>query len=75
LKEALAISALGVLGGLLIAVSVRWILIKSWGVALELQAGPALLASVGGLLCGALGALIPSWRAARLEAILALNAE
>jgi len=75
LKEALAISALGVLSGLLIAISVRWILVKGWGVALELPVGPALLASVGGLLCGGLGALIPSWHAARLEVVQALNVE
>jgi putative ABC transport system permease protein len=75
LKESLTLSALGVVGGLVIAVTVRFMLVKGWGVALELQAGSALWASLGGMSCGALGALVPSWRAARLDAVFALSSD
>jgi putative ABC transport system permease protein len=75
IKESLALSALGVMSGLLSALAVRLVLVTGMGMTLEIQAGTALAAALGGLLCGALGAFYPSWRAASLDAVEALSYE
>lgn len=74
-QESIALSSLGILTGLSLALGVRLLLVKGWGVALEIQTGTVLMAALGSLLCGALGALGPSWRAACLDAVEALNHE
>jgi putative ABC transport system permease protein len=73
IEESLAISALGIVGGIAAALLARIALIRAMGATLEIEPGSLLLAGLGGLAGGAAGALIPALRAARLDAIEALN--
>lgn len=74
-KEALFISGLGVLLGLLIAVTARYFLVNQLNWKIELETGYILYACIGGLLSGALGALYPAMRAARQDPVDALSYE
>ena len=73
-KEALLISAFGVLAGLAISMLARAFLM--WrGIALEMEPGYILTAALAGLLSGLLGALYPALRAASLDPVDALSYE
>jgi putative ABC transport system permease protein len=74
-KEALLISSLGVLLGLSVAFSARYLLVNQLGWKIELETGYILYACLGGLLSGALGALYPALRAARQDPVDALSYE
>jgi putative ABC transport system permease protein len=74
-REALLISVMGVLGGLLVAVLARWILGATLGWRIELEADSILQASIAGLLSGGLGALYPALRAASQDPVDALSYE
>ena len=73
-KEALTISALGVIGGLVVVVVARALLIRR-GLALELEPGYIIGAAIAGLLSGLLGALYPAMRAANQDPVDALSYE
>ena len=74
-KEALLISLLGVAGGLLVAIVARFILARTVGWKIELEADSILQASIAGLVSGLLGALYPALRAASQDPVDALSYE
>jgi putative ABC transport system permease protein len=71
----LLISLLGVVGGLAVAVIARYVLVKSLGWKVDLEADSILYASVAGLVSGLLGALYPALRAASQDPVEALSYE
>lgn len=74
-KEALLISLLGVVGGLLIAVIARYLLVNGLGWKIELELDSILYAASAGILSGLLGALYPALRAASQDPVDALSYE
>lgn len=74
-KEALLISLLGVIGGLVVATVARYFLVNGLGWKIDLEAGSILYASIAGLVSGLLGALYPALRAASQDPIDALSYE
>lgn len=73
--EALALSGLGVLGGLALAFLARWFLVSRLGLAVEIEPGYLIKAVLGGLLSGTIGALYPALRAASQDPVDALSYE
>lgn len=74
-KEALLISLIGVAGGLLISFACASALVRFLGVSIVLEPSSMLLASVAGVLSGAVGALYPALRAASQDPVDALSYE
>ena len=74
-KEALAISLLGVVVGLVISVVAAWALERATTLQLEFTWSWILRAGLIGLGAGALGALYPAIRAANKDAVQALSYE
>ncbi len=74
-KEALLISLLGVVGGLVIAAVARYFLVNGLGWKIDLEADSILYASIAGLVSGLLGALYPALRAASQDPVEALSYE
>ena len=74
-KEALAISLLGVAGGLLVAVLARFALVHGLGWKIELEADAILSSALAGIVSGLLGALYPALRAASQDPVDALSYE
>jgi putative ABC transport system permease protein len=73
--EALLISALGVLGGLAVALLARWALVRYAGLKIDLEPRYIAYASLAGLASGLLGALYPALRAASQDPVKALSYE
>lgn len=74
-KEALLISALGVLVGSVLAVAGKFLITRLTPISVELEPAWLFYALVLGLLAGALGALYPALRAANQDPVTALAYE
>jgi putative ABC transport system permease protein len=74
-KEALAISLLGVVGGLLAALAIGWAIERGTSLQLEYHWTWLLTAALIGLAAGAIGALYPAIRAANQDPVKALSYE
>jgi len=74
-KEALLISLIGVVGGLLFSYLSAFLMARYLRLNIDLEARSLLLASLAGLLSGAVGALYPALRAASQDPIDALSYE
>jgi putative ABC transport system permease protein len=74
-KEAIAISFIGVLAGMIIALLAGWLIERETTLQLEFQWSWILIAAFIGLASGALGALYPAIRAANQDPIKAIAYE
>ena len=74
-QEALLLSFLGIISGIILTVIVRFVLTRLTTLTVELSPLVLTLVFVIGLIGGALGALYPALRAARLDAVEALSYE
>lgn len=74
-KEALLISLLGVGGGLGVSILARFLLVRYFNLNIDLEPDSMLLASLAGMVSGAVGALYPALRAASQDPIDALSYE
>ncbi len=74
-QEALLISLLGIVSGILLTVLLRFALTRVTTLEVEMSGWVMLLVFVVGLIGGALGGLYPALRAARLDAVEALSYE
>src|ERR1051326_5670690 len=74
-KEAVLISAIGLVAGFLVSLAAGYLIQNNSGLVFEFSWAWALTAAVIGLVGGALGALYPAVRAANLDAVSALAYE
>ena len=74
-KEALAISLIGVLAGMAIALAAGWVIERNTTLQLEFHWTWILTAALIGLVAGAAGALYPALRAANQDPVKALSYE
>ncbi len=74
-KEAILISAIGLVVGFVVALVTGFLIHRVYGLVFEYGWAWAVTAAVIGLLGGALGALYPAIRAANLDAVSALSYE
>jgi putative ABC transport system permease protein len=74
-QEALLISFCGVLFGIILTVLLKYILMNTTNLQVQLDPKVMLITLAVGLIGGALGALYPALRAARLDAVEALSYE
>jgi putative ABC transport system permease protein len=74
-KEAILISALGLVVGFVVALLAGALISRTYGLVFEYGWGWAVASALIGLLGGAIGALYPAIRAANLDAVSALSYE
>jgi putative ABC transport system permease protein len=75
IKESMIVSAMGVAGGLFIALLARLALTSWAGLSIDIEIGYTLCAALGGLASGLIGAIYPALRAAGQDAVEALSYE
>jgi len=74
-QEALLISVLGVIVGVLLTLALRFAIMRSTSLSVEIEPRWILIALGVGLVGGTIGALYPALRAARQDAVEALSYE
>ncbi|MDT4968364.1 MAG: putative transport system permease protein [Acidobacteriota bacterium] len=74
-KEAIAVSLLGVLTGIALTLVLRFAVMRTTSLEVELEPRWIIVAFAVGLVGGTIGALYPAWRAARQDAVDALGYE
>lgn len=74
-QEALLISFCGIVGGILLTIILRFLLARVTTLEVEISPFVIAITFVAGLIGGAIGALYPALRAARLDAVEALSYE
>ncbi|MBX7169836.1 MAG: ABC transporter permease [Pyrinomonadaceae bacterium] len=74
-QEAILISALGIATGLILTVVAKLLLMRFSSSQVELNEWVIAITTIVGIVGGALGALYPAYRAARLDAVEALSYE
>ena len=74
-QEAIIIGLLGVILGILLTLAARVAVMRMSLLNIEIESGWILVALVMGLMAATLGALYPALRAARQDAVKALNYE
>ena len=74
-QEAILISLGGIVTGVLLTVILKFVLAKWSTLNVQIEPQLILLIVFVGLVSGAIGALYPAWRAARLDAVEALSYE
>ncbi|HEX8844474.1 MAG TPA: ABC transporter permease [Pyrinomonadaceae bacterium] len=74
-KEAIVVSLLGVLTGILLTLLARFAVMRTTSLVVEIEPKWILIAFAVGLVGGTIGALYPAWRASRQDAVEALAYE
>ena len=74
-QEAILVSVLGVIVGLILTLAARYAVMRSTSLTIEIEPRWVAVALGIGLLGGTIGALYPAWRAARQDAVEALSYE
>ncbi len=74
-REALLISLLGVVSGLVFSVIARLVLVRTLGWSIRIEIGYVLFASLAGIASGVIGAIYPALRAASQDPVEALSYE
>jgi putative ABC transport system permease protein len=74
-KEAIVVSLLGVLTGIILTLVLRFAVMRTTSLVVEIEPRWIIISFVVGLLGGTLGALYPALRAARQDAVEALAYE
>jgi putative ABC transport system permease protein len=72
-QEALLLSFCGIIGGILLAILLKYTLTWLIGLKVELDLATMGITLIVGLLGGTFGALYPAFRASRMDAVEALN--
>jgi putative ABC transport system permease protein len=74
-QEAILISFCGIVSGILLTIILKFLLVRVTNLQVEINLFVLIVTFVAGLIGGAIGALYPALRAARLDAVDALSYE
>ena len=74
-KEAILVSLLGVITGIILTLLIRFAVMRTTSLVVEIEPQWIIVAFAVGLVGGTLGALYPALRAARQDAVEALGYE
>ncbi|MEJ7615674.1 MAG: FtsX-like permease family protein [Pyrinomonadaceae bacterium] len=74
-QEAMLVSVLGIILGVLLTLAVRFVIMRTTSLTIEIEPQWIAISLAIGLIGGTIGALYPALRAARQDAVKALNYE